>query len=295
MLDLPERYTDLQPWSLPDERGRHMRGRRLDRGRTHLHFLSGNGFCGGVYWPLLQRLAADHDLLTQDIEGHGEADPTPGFSGVGRLVDRIEHNLDTLLPGMAPVGIGHSFGGALTLRLAARNPQRFSSIILLDPILLPTPLWLGVRAASRLGRNPLATAARRRRAVWPDAAAALERLRGRGIYAGWNEAALHSFIEHATHDTAAGRELICPPALEAQIFSHPLYAWRDLARVRVPVTIICGQGSYPFFGAMLRRIRRRRPDISLSSLPGGHCYMQERPDEAAAKVASVLAHTASQA
>lgn len=293
---LPERYTDLDAWALPDERGLQLRGRRLDRGlRPRLHVLSGNGFCGGVYWPMLRRLGEDFDLLTQDIEGHGESDPTPAFSGVAQVLQRIEHNLDRLLPDETPVGLGHSFGGALTLRLAARDPRRFSSIILLDPILLPTPMWLGTQLVTRLGRNPMVNAARRRRAVWTDAQTATARLRGRGIYAGWSEEGLASFIEYATRDTSAGRELVCAPSLEAEIFSSPLYVWRDLARVRVPVTMICGEDSYPFFGWMLRRIRRRRPDIRLLTVPGGHCFMQERPGETAGLIASLLDQTGSQA
>src|SRR3546814_3720045 len=64
--------------------------------------------------------------------------------------------------------MGHSYGAALTVRAAAENPHLFRALVLLDPILLPTSLWLGTRLLARLGRNPMSRAARRRRDRWPS-------------------------------------------------------------------------------------------------------------------------------
>jgi pimeloyl-ACP methyl ester carboxylesterase len=295
MSTLPQHYSDLSPWSLPDERGLQVRGRRLDRGRPGIHFLSGNGFCGGVYWPFLRELTAQHDLVTQDIEGHGESDPTPRFSGVSRLTQRIHDVLDRLPLPSPLIGMGHSFGGALTLRQAVMQPSRFSAIVLLDPIMLPTRLWLGVKALSAINRNPMSVSTLRRRASWESAEAAFQRLNDRGIYKGWTEAAMRSFVDHATQDvpataeSAAARALRCPPSLEASIFANPLYAWRDLKRVQVPVLLVYGEASYPFFSQTVSRVRAMRPDVQLLPQPGGHCFMQERPQATAEAIAGFLA------
>src|SRR3546814_12329021 len=78
--------------------------------------------------------------------------------------------------------MGHSYGAALTVRAAAENPHLFRALVLLDPILLPTSLWLGTRLLARLGRNPMSRAARRRRDRWQSRVEAWTRQHDRGIY-----------------------------------------------------------------------------------------------------------------
>jgi pimeloyl-ACP methyl ester carboxylesterase len=64
------------------------------------------------------------------------------------------------------IGLGHSLGAVTTYIAAAKYPQLFSCIILLDPPILPrrtiwlitTMKWLGLA-----GKIPLARTARRRK------------------------------------------------------------------------------------------------------------------------------------
>jgi pimeloyl-ACP methyl ester carboxylesterase len=291
MNDLPA--TDFlqatRPWQSDAGRGPTLRGRRVDSGRPLIHFLHGNGFCGGVYWPFLRGLLADHALFCQDLEGHGASDAPAHYAGTAAIIERVPQVIDEQCAGAAPmIGLGHSFGGAVTLAVAAQRPDLFRALVLLDPILIPTPSWLGIKLAGALGRNPMANGARRRRDRWASHAEVLDKLRGRGIYKGWREDALHSFVDHATRDDTDGRVLCCPRELEASIFENPVYPWRLIRRVQCPVLFLYGEASYPFLPKAARLAARLNPQISVHSLPGGHCFMQEDPERAADSVREFL-------
>lgn len=286
------------PWQSNAGTGPTLRGRRVDRGtlpdgRPLIHFLHGNGFCGGVYWPFLRGLTADHALFCQDLEGHGASDAPTHYAGTRAIIRRVPQVIDEQCAGAAPmIGMGHSFGAAVTLAVAARRPDLFRTLVLLDPILIPAPSWLGIKLAGKLGRNPMANAARRRRSRWASRDEVLEKLRGRGIYQGWREDALESFVDHATRDDGNGRVLCCPRELEAAIFENPVYPWRLIRHVQCPVLFLYGESSYPFLPKAARLASRLNPNIAVRTLPGGHCFMQEDPDNASAAVRRFLSSLA---
>lgn len=277
-------------WTSTAGDGPTLRGRRSSGSGTTLHFLHGNGFCGGVYWPFLRELAADHPLFCHDIEGHGDSDAPTAFSGVPRIIARIPQVMaDQGLAGAPLIGIGHSFGAALTTRVAAANPGMFRALVLLDPIFLPPATWLGLRIAASLGRNPISRTARRRRNRWASSDEVHARLQGRGIYQGWSDEALASFVAHATRtDSDGSRVLCCPTWLEAAIFDHPVYPWRALRALDCPVLLLYGRSSYPFMAGSAQRAARSNSRIQLESHAGGHCFMQEDPLGSAGIVRSFL-------
>lgn len=283
-------YRELAAWQWTDADGVTIRGRQREAadGAATLHWLSGNGFCGGVYWPFLRQLDARFGLITHDMAGHGESDPVEDFVGVSQTVERVQAGFEQLAPPKPRVAIGHSFGAALSLRSVARGIIDCDALVLLDPIILPTRYWLATKASGRLGRNPMAQAARRRRAQWESAAAVRERLRDRGIYKGWRDEALEAFISHATRDTADGRALVCAPELEAQIFENPLYLWRDIPKLGVPTLMLYGAESYFFMAPSARRFQKLCPTMTAQALPGGHCFMLQHPEAAAEAVGDWL-------
>lgn len=287
-----------RPWESSAGAGPVLRGQRADRSGATVHFLPGNGFCGGVYWPFLRRFLPEHGgtpgygLFLHDIEGHGASEAPAHFSGIGAVTRRIPQVMEEqgLRDGRALVGMGHSFGAALTLKVAADNPGLFRALVLLDPIVFPTPVWFGVRAMGALGVHPMKRAALRRRREWPGRQQALDHLRGRGIYQGWTEEALECFVDHAMAEAADGRRTLrCPPELEAEIYERPVYPWPSFRSVQVPVLFLYGAGSYPFFQAAARLARRANPRVEVATVPGQHCFMLEDPAAAHTAVAAFLA------
>ncbi len=293
-------YGDLARWESAVGAGPRLRGRRADApGRPTLHFLSGNGFCGGVYWPFLKRFLPGYGLFTHDIEGHGDSDAPEHFSGVGAIAQRIPQVIagQGLQDGRPLIGIGHSFGAAMTLKVAADNPGLFRAIVMLDPIVFPNLVWFGMRAMVAVGLHPMVKAALRRRREWPSRQEALDRLRGRGIYKGWAEESLECFVDYATRDAGPPTEalegrgkrvLSCPPELEAEIYERPVYPWPSFRNVTIPVLFLHGAGSYDFFPLASRLARRRNAAVEVGTVPGHHCFMLEDPADAHAAVAAFL-------
>jgi pimeloyl-ACP methyl ester carboxylesterase len=282
-------FAALERWQSATP-GPLLRGRRAAGRGPVLHFLSGNGFCGGVYWPWLRRFLPQYGLFLHDIEGQGESDAGARFSGVDAVVERIAAVIaEQGLADQPLIGVGHSFGAQLTVLLAARHPQLFRALVLTDPILFPPALWLGVRAMSLFGQHPFGKAARRRRERWPTRADAETHLRGRGIYRGWTEEAFQCFVDHAMEARGGEWVLRCPREIEADIFEQPAWPWSAWRKIRVPVLFLRGAQSYPFFPLAERWARWLNPSVQIEQLPGGHCFMQEDPAAAHGAVAGFLA------
>lgn len=286
----------LLPWSHASSAGFTLRGwHSPPSGKPLLHFLHGNGYCGRVYQPLLERLAEDFDLWLCDVQGHGDSDHGGRFHGWNRSAELALEAFAEGSEQFAEVplfAVGHSFGGVLSSLMLAQQPQLFQRAVLLDPVLF-SPAMIGVMALSDvvgLGRlNTLASKARKRRRQWPDRAAAYAGLHGRGMFRGWHEAAFEAYIEHALHDTERGVELKCRPSREADIFgSYPKRLWPSLAKVVTPTEVIYGQRSYPFVAKSVARWCASNPHVRAQVVDGGHCFMQEQPTATAERVTNFL-------
>lgn len=277
-----------RPWESSAGIGPLLRGQRTDGGGATIHFLPGNGFCGGVYGSFLKQFLP-YNLFAHDIEGHGQSEAPAKFSGLDALALRIPQIIaDQCLSEKPLIGMGHSFGATMTLRVAAENPGLFKALVLLDPISMPAPLWAVWRGMGVLGINPMARRARRRREVWPSRTEALERLRGRGVFAGWPEVALADFVDHALGPKDGQWGLRCPRELEAQIYENPVYPWRYFRQAQLPILFLYGAQSMGFMPMAARRAQRLNPGVSAAKIEGGHCFMLERPAETHAAVSAFL-------
>ncbi|MDV7211365.1 alpha/beta fold hydrolase [Azotobacter beijerinckii] len=287
----------LHPWSHATSAGFTLRGwHSTPSGRPLLHFLHGNGFCGRTYEPLLRVLAADFDLWLCDVQGHGDSDHGGRFQGWNRTAELA---LEAFQAGRGRFGevprhaCGHSFGGVLSCLILAREPDLFQRAVLLDPVLFGRAMIgaLGFSEFFGLQRfNVLARQSATRRRHWPDRATAYACLHGRGVFRGWSDAALRAYVQHALKESAdGGIELKCRPSREVEIFnSFPRRLWSALAGVRTPTLLLNGQRSFPFIARSTARWCAMSPHVGAHTLPGGHCFMQERPEESAERVAGFL-------
>jgi len=87
---------------------------------------------GGIFTELGQRLAAlGHAVVAVDLRGHGESERLPPWNLDTHLSDLFE-TLDSLEIERV-IWVGHSLGGRLAAAAAAREPERTSKLVLLDP------------------------------------------------------------------------------------------------------------------------------------------------------------------
>lgn len=100
------------------------------RGALMAHCFLGHA---GAWKGLVARLADPVDALAFDLPGHGRS-PMP--DRVGDLHADVAAEVPGLLAGLgpAPLGFGHSFGGAVLLRHALTDPGAFAGLVLVEPV-----------------------------------------------------------------------------------------------------------------------------------------------------------------
>lgn len=108
----------------------HTGGRQFDAAKPAAVFVHGAGLDHTV-WALQARYVAHHgfSVLAPDLPGHGRSDGKP-LATVEAIADWIAALLDAVGAKRA-VLIGHSMGGAASLEVAARHPQRVAKLALL--------------------------------------------------------------------------------------------------------------------------------------------------------------------
>lgn len=85
-------------------------------------------------WTLAPRLDSEMRILMADRPGHGHSDRFEGAEELGAQARQMAGVLDALAPGEKAVIVGHSFGGAVALRLALDRPDLVSGLVLLAPV-----------------------------------------------------------------------------------------------------------------------------------------------------------------
>ncbi len=85
-------------------------------------------------WTLAPRLSADMRVFMADRPGYGYSERFGGAESLGQQAAQMAGVLDALAPGETAVIVGHSFGGAVALRLALDRPDLVKGLVLLAPV-----------------------------------------------------------------------------------------------------------------------------------------------------------------
>ncbi|MCU0669342.1 MAG: alpha/beta hydrolase [Myxococcota bacterium] len=247
-----------------------------------------NGFCAGTLGLVAEALVPAFRVIAMDARGHGDSSRPEGPNAYEwdhfaldylAVAERLaaEH-----ASGRVGVGVGHSFGGTSALGAAARRPDLFERLVLVDPV-IPPPAEL-VRSldperAKRLVR--LVEGARRRRSVWPSRAAARAHFAAKSLFRDWLPGAIDLYVDHGLRARVDGQvELKCPGEVEAAIFgSSSSVDVADLARraASVPTTVLWAErGDFP--RDVYGRVFGSLPKFRILDVPCGHLVPMERPD-----------------
>ncbi|KAF9645255.1 hypothetical protein BDM02DRAFT_3189890 [Thelephora ganbajun] len=103
------------------------------------------------------------------------------------------------------VGIGHSFGGGSLALAVINNPMLFSSLVLVDPVVLPPPPPGRVRSWTEAFQifpslNDFVDGALTRRSTWKSKTHALEMLKKIPWFAAWDPLALEIYVDCQMYD-----------------------------------------------------------------------------------------------
>jgi lipase len=173
--------------------------------------------------------------IAVDMRGHGRSqkpEPPIPWRQFGEDVAGLARAMN--LKGV--VGVGHSMGGHSIALAAALEPEAFSQLVLIDPVILPEAAYVGPVKQPHF--------ARKRRDRWKSWQEMAGRYRDRTPFNTWDEQVLNDYCEYGLLPAPDGDGFVlaCPPDIEGAIYEYSQAVesniYPELARVNVPVTVI---------------------------------------------------------
>jgi pimeloyl-ACP methyl ester carboxylesterase len=205
-------------------------------------FTHGSGFHARC-WDQVIRHLPRRRCLAFDARGHGRsAKPDPPYHWplfANDLAAEVEQ-LDL----RGAVGVGHSMGGHSVTAAAARRPETFAALLLIDPTIWEPAIY---------GTKPLSTfVVRKRREKWPSPQDMFESLGWKPPFSRWSKEVLRDYCEYGLLFEEGDFYIACPPEIEAS--SHEcakeveanLHA--SIPSITCPVTVLrAGTSARKFF------------------------------------------------
>jgi len=209
-----------------------------------------------------------------DFHGCGERPPWPG-PGALTIDDQVELAATLAARLGAPVHVcGHSYGGAVALRLAITRPELVRTLALVEPQCYPL-----LREAG----DPLFAIAE---SGWKSFCDAVER--------GEPERGWRDFIDY--YSGAGFWDRLRPEVRASFLATSPVERWAvlfsspttidDVRRLQMPTLVLCGERTTPRERRICEIIVAASPRAALGIVPGaGHMSPLTHPKEVAERLA----------
>lgn len=199
--------------------------------------LHATGFHGRI-WDEVVALLPDQHVIAWDMRGHGHSDRCESYSWHEIRNDLI--NLLTKLELKQLIVAGHSIGGWCALATAAMQPDTFSNILLIDPVITAPEIHTSqTRFAGLTAKTHPVT---KRRNNWTSWEQMRDHFKPRKPFASWTAACLEDYCRYGLVDNpdAEGLMLACHPEVEAGIYTSYARGFieDDLDRIESYVRIL---------------------------------------------------------
>ncbi|MBC7917144.1 MAG: alpha/beta hydrolase [Rhodoferax sp.] len=256
------------------------------------HFYHANGFALGVYRPLLSRLREHLSVSALHMRATWPGQQAPNeWRGwqpyADDLIAHIEqHHTQPI------VGIGHSMGATCTALAAARRPDLFKTVVLIEPAMVSRPLALMARLMPRgfMRRSKLAQSTLARRDRWSSREEFAHYCQQSRAYKNFGPEAIAALAEAGVRDASDGDvELSFPKIWEAHNYMQPPHILPTLSQLAVPCVAIRGKPSVFFSQDIWQRWQAASPrTVFLEDLNHGHLLPLENPASCATLVQTGL-------
>lgn len=266
------------------------------RGGLPAVFSHANGFPSRAYAPFLGRLTG--------LQIHA-VHMRPTWPGIGAPPRRRDWNLhaDDLIAFIEhafdePVlAIGHSMGATCTALAAARRPDLFHGLVMIEPASVGAGLALACRLLPKalMARMQPAKGTLRKADTWPSREAFLSYCRRFKGYGQFDEEAFAALAAHGVEDLPDGRvALVFPKDWEAHNYTQPPSASAVLRAFEMPCVAIRGRPSLFLGDSLWHDWKARAPATCfLEDTRFGHLLPLEAPRACADLVRRGLAEASS--
>jgi len=251
-----------------------------------LLLLHPNGFCAGLFEPLVRALDGAYRAIAVDLRGHGASDAPTDAAGYAFV--ELARDVVAVLDAMSlerVVALGQSLGGGVAALVDRERPGLIERMLLCEAVAFPL--------LDPPTGGPMSDTARRRRAHWTDRPAMIAAYRTKPPLSELAPDALDAYVRWGTIGEPDGTvRLACSPETEAIIFEISTTphgapaAFEHLDSLGAPATVLAGDRSYlprEFFTAQAERV-----GTDLVLVTGGHFMVQEDARRAAGWVREYL-------
>lgn len=256
-----------------------------------IFFVHATGFHARCWDQVIAQLPGRH-CYAVDLRGHGRsAKPPPPYSWLEMGIDVAE--VAAALNLRDALGVGHSGGGYAVTVAAARVPDGFAALLLVDPSILAHE-----RYGQHVGQATTSFVLKRRNR-WSSPYEMAAHFQDRHPYRLWQPAALHDYCTYGLLPSTDGEGyvLACPPEVEAAVYAGTA---RDdpydlIHSLNLPVRVLRARqrGTAPPGAAVDMSFSPTTPDLATHFLCGEDILLPELshyiPMEAPALVAQHIA------
>lgn len=255
--------------------------------RPPAHFYGGNGFTVGNYKPLLTELASGFEISSLAMRGYWYDKPTAKCltreEDADMLIEFLEQTQDAPI-----IGIGHSQGATATAIAAAKRPDLFSKLYLIEPVTFTKAQKILYNLTPRkfkLNREPFKSTLTKQ-ATWPTVQDLYEHLRDQRPYRRISDEHLQVFAKQSLvkQDEDSYALLFSPEQEMANYFGTPFIdgALKKLTAINVPYTLIIGKPTLFVSDKVRSNWRKFVPTKRIISLSDyGHLLPIEAPKQCA--------------
>lgn len=168
-----------------------------------------------------------------------------------------------------------------------RCPQLYRGVVMLDsPVLTRADRWV-IRAAKRFGFIDRLTPAGRtlgRREEFSDLDAARSYFAGKTLFRGFDPECFDAYLQHGLHQVGDRLRLRFDPATEISIYRGvPHTSPGQVRQLKVPLAVVRGRQSRVVMRHHASGVGRL-PMGEMLTMPGGHMFPLERPQDTAALI-----------
>jgi lipase len=231
-------------------------------------FAHATGFHGRC-WDQIARRYPGRRRVAVDFRGHGRSskpEPPYHWRTFGNDLAAVAEQLDV----RDAIGVGHSMGGHSVVTAAALRPETFASMLLIDPTIF-SPEYYGQGSLN-------VSFVQKRRGSWKSPEQMFDRFRSRPPFAAWQPDVLRDYCEFGLLPSGDGFVLACPPAVEADIYSHSTdpeaNLYREIPLVTQPV-IILRAATLATLGAFDLSASPTPPDLASKFLHGRDVHLKD--------------------
>ena len=251
-----------------------------------IQFSHSNGFPAKTYQHFFN-LLAPHPVSYINILGENKDKITSWQPYIDELISDIESRYDAPI-----IGLGHSFGGALTFKAAHLRPDLFKKIIILDPPIFGKfkrtmiPLFNALSLTEKM--VPIVKKAANRRTHFSSREEAFDYWKDKSFFKKFHPAAFQAYVDEGLVESSGGGfELAIPARREVSIFKLPVnVSYRPF---QMPAYYIYATQNGVLTPAEWKEHKRRLPDMELIPWDGQHMFPLEEPQKTADFVKEIIA------